>query len=336
MATAINWKTSTDGGYMYADELSDELRTSVQPMVRFRQLCEPDPGALEKGLHRGDQYRWNIYGNVSRQGRALDELQPMPETSFSTAQASLSVTEYGQSVPYTGKITALAKHDAVTIIHKQLKNDARKSFDIAAYTQFKLTLARFSPASGTSTTAIELNTNSTAPETNNVALGTGHVKAIVDTMRERNVPGYTPDDDYVAISHPTTFRGIRNELETIHQYTQEGLGLIFNGEIGRYEGCRFLEQSFIPKGGANDSTTWDPYGGVADAWDDAKSSWAFFCGGDTVNEAVVVPEEVRAKLPGDFGRSHGIAWYYLGGFGIYHANTSDTNQVRIFMWDSAA
>ena len=336
MSTAINWKTNADGGYMYADELSDELRTSVQPMVRFRQLCEPDPGALEKGLHRGDQYRWNIYGNVSRQGRALDELQPMPETSFSTAQASLSVTEYGQSVPYTGKITALAKHDAVTIIHKQLKNDARKSFDIAAHAEFKKCLTRVAPAGGTSTTSITLTTNAATSETNNVAMGTGHVKAIVDTMRERNVPGYTDDDDYVAIGHPTTFRPIRNELETIHQYTDQGMAQIFNGEIGRYEGVRFLEQSFIPKGGANDSTTFDPYNGVADAWNNAKSSWAYFLGGDTVNEAIVVPEEIRAKLPGDFGRSHGIAWYYLGGYGIYHANSADTAQSRIFMWDSAA
>ena len=62
MATAINWQTSEEGGYLYADELSDELRTALQPMVRFRQLCEPDPGALEKGLHRGDKYRWNYFG----------------------------------------------------------------------------------------------------------------------------------------------------------------------------------------------------------------------------------------------------------------------------------
>ena len=336
MATAINWATNSEGGYLYADELSDELRTALQPMVRFRQLCEPDPGALEKGLHRGDKYRWNVYGNLSRQGRELDELTPMPETSFSTAQAELTITEYGNSVPYTGKITAMAKHDAISIINKQLKNDARKAFDIAAHAQFKLTKLRVAPTSGTSTTAVTLTTNAATADTNNVAMGTGHVKAIVDLMRERNVPGYTEDDDYVTISHPTTFRPIRNELETIHQYIEPGQQKIYNGEIGRYEGCRFLEQSFIPKGGANDSTTFDPYTQTADAWNSAKSSWAYFCGGDTVNEAIVIPEEIRAKLPGDYGRSHGIAWYALSGFGIWHANSADTAQGRIFMWDSAA
>lgn len=55
--------------------------------------------------------------------------------------------------------------------------------------------------------------------------------------------------------------------------------------------------------------------------------------GDTVNEALVIPEEIRAKLPGDYGRSGGIAWYYLGGFGIFHDTAA---QSRIVKWDSAS
>lgn len=88
--------------------------------------------------------------------------------------------------------------------------------------------------------------------------------------------------------------------------------MILNGEIGRYESVRFVEQNFIPAGGAADSTTYDPWAVTPDGWNNGLSSWAFFCGGDTVTEAVCVPEEVRAKIPGDFGRSRGIAWYYLG------------------------
>lgn len=30
------WLTNTLGGYMYSDELSDVLRTHVQPLVKFR------------------------------------------------------------------------------------------------------------------------------------------------------------------------------------------------------------------------------------------------------------------------------------------------------------
>lgn len=332
MGATLQWSVSADGGYMYNDELSDTLRTALQPLTKFRQFCEPDEDAVNKGLHRGDKFYWNVYGDVATQGRKLNELSPMPETNFTVSQANLTMYEYGNSVPYTGKLNSLAKHDVLKIIDKSLKNDARKAFDIAAWEQFDACKLRAAPTGGTSTTSVTVTENGATATTNNVAMGTGHVKAIVDEMQERNIPGFV-EDDYVCISHPTTLRNFKNELETIHQYTDMGMQQIYNGEVGRYEGCRFVHQNFIPKGGANDSTTFDPYTKTADAWNNGASSWAFFFGADTVNEAMAVPEEIRAKLPGDYGRSGGIAWYYLGGFGIFHDTAA---QSRIVKWDSAA
>jgi len=215
MTTAMNWDTDASGGYMYSDELSDTLRTALQPLTKFRQFCEPDPDALEKGLNRGEKFYWNVYGDVATQGRRLSELSPMPETAFTVSQSSLTVTELGNSVPYTGKLTALAKHDVLKIIEKGLKNDARKAFDIEAYLQFDACKLRAAPTGGTSTTSVTVTENGATATTNNVAMGTGHVKAIVDNMRERNIPGFV-DDDYVSIGHPTTFRPFKNELETIN------------------------------------------------------------------------------------------------------------------------
>jgi hypothetical protein len=325
------WAVASEGGYLYSDELSKTLRRQVQPLTKFRQLCDAEDGT-EKGLTRGELFNWNVYSNVGTQGRRLTENQTMPETGFTILQHSLTVYEAGNSVPYTGKLTNLAKQDVVSIIDKTLKDDARKYFDIEAYLQFKSTPLRVSPASGNSTTSIELATNGVAPQTNAVALGTGHIKAIGDTMKMRNIAPYI-GDDYVSIAEVTTFRGLKNSLETLHQYTETGLAHIFNGEIGRYESFRFIEQTFIPGGGAADSTTFDPWTRTADAWNGAVSSWAFMMGADTVTEAVCVPEEIRAKIPGDYGRSRGIAWYYLGGFGLVHP---DATNARVMMWDSAA
>jgi hypothetical protein len=47
----------------------------------------------------------------------------------------------------------------------------------------------------------------------------------------------------------------------------------------------------------------------------------------------VVPEEIRLKLASDYGRSRGLAWYCLVGFGLVH---TDATNCRIVMWDSAA
>ena len=109
--------------------------------------------------------------------------------------------------------------------------------------------------------------------------------------------------------------------------------MILNGEMGRYEGMRYLKQNQIPKGGAINSATFDPYSNTADPWTSGKSSWIYFAGEDTVGEAIVVPEEIRAKLPTDYGRSKGIAWYALVGYGLIHQVAS---QSRVIKWDSAA
>jgi len=108
---------------------------------------------------------------------------------------------------------------------------------------------------------------------------------------------------------------------------------IKNGEIGRYRGVRFIEQTHIPAGGADDSTTYNPSAGTADAWNNAKSDWAYFMGADTVAEGVAVPEEIRGKIPDDYGRGRGIAWYALEGFGLSHPDAANG---RIVKWTSAA
>lgn len=258
----------------------------------------------------------------------------MPETNFTIVQGTLTITEAGNAVPYSGKLDDLSKFPVKTIINKVLKNDAAKWFDAKAHAQFNATPLRVVASGGTDTSSVLLTLNGTATETNSVALRIGHVRTIVSVMKERNIPAYA-NDDYYAVGWPTTFDTLRNDLEGIHQYTDQGLKMIMNGEFGRYRNVRFAEQTNVPKGGAADSATYNTFTNTADAWNNAKSDWAFFFGDDTVAEAIAVPEEMRGKIPTDYGRSKGVAWYYLGGFGIVHP-TADVTNARIVKWDSAA
>jgi N4-gp56 family major capsid protein len=325
------WATNSLGGYMYSDELSDILRTALQPIVRFRQFCDAKD-ATEKGLGKGDLFHWNVYSDVADGGEELDEQAAMPETNFTIGQGTLTVTEYGNSVPYSGKLDNLSKQPVSEIIHKVLKNDAKKTLDGAAHAQFNATTLTVAPTSGNHASAVTFEEGG-ATITNNVAMNKDHIKSIVDGMKERGIPPYM-NDDYFSVAWPTTFRTVKNNLEDIHKYVETGFTKIMNGEIGRYEGVRFVEQTNIAKGGAVDSTTWTFR--TADAWNNALSDWAFFFGEDTVAEALVVPEEIRGKIPGDYGRSRGVAWYYLGGFGIVHGPSGDADDARIVKWESAA
>jgi N4-gp56 family major capsid protein len=331
------WSSNTQGGYLYADNLSDYLRFELQPRTKMRNFCDASDKAI--GLHKGNTFRWDRFSKLANRGGPIDELQKMPETNFTIGQASLTIGEFGNSVPYTGLLENLGEIDVKDIIDQTLRDDCRQTLDRMTGYEFFRTSTRVAPTSGTSTTSLTLTTNGATATTNNVELGSGHIKAVSDIMKDRNVPAYD-GDDYCAITHATNMRTFKNDLEGINKYTEVGIQQIFKGEVGRYENFRFVEQNEIPKGHANDAafnktagSVNNIYQSVDDAWNNGKASWALFFGADTVLEAPAVPEEIRAKLPGDYGRDKGIAWYYLGGAGLVH---EDALNSRVFMFDSAA
>ena len=73
----------------------------------------------------------------------------------------------------------------------------------------------------------------------------------------------------------------RNRGERFAEITPDtGFKLIMNGEIGRYENVRYVEQTNIAKGSGTDGVTQTP-------WTNAKSDWMFVFGNDTVFELAV-------------------------------------------------
>ena len=314
------WAVNSLGGFFYTQNLSKELREALQPMERFRQFCDVKNAA---GKNKGETFTWDVVSDVGTAGTTLVETNTIPETQFTITQATLTITEAGNSVPYSGKLEALSQFAVRQPVMNALRNDANKFLDRRAAIQFNNALVRYV---GTSATGSATTVNGTATATNTSALNTTHIKAICDIMKERNIPAYV-GDDYMALAWPSTFRSLKNSLETLHTYTETGLKMIFNGEIGRYENFRYVEQTNVAKGISTD-------GGVTGtAWTGANSDWCYFFGEDTVAEGLAIPLEMRAKIPTDYGRSKGVAWYWLGGYGIIHGNTAA--QSRILKWDSA-
>lgn len=246
MAGGQVWGIDAQGGFMYSDELSDTLRTALQPMVRFRQFSDARD-ATEKGLHSGEEYNWNIYSDVATQGTDLTEysgtgattaLEPMPETYYTISQGSLTVTEKGNSVPFSQKLDNLSKHPVKEVVQKVLKNDANKALDTAAYTQFAATnVGVYGSGATNALAAVTFSTDGTAAGLG-VPMLTGHVKLIVDEMKENDVPAYD-GTHYFCLARPSTYRPIKDDLEEIRKYIDAGYQQIMNGEVGRYEGVRF-------------------------------------------------------------------------------------------------
>lgn len=328
------WAVNSLGGYYYSLNLSKELRMGVQATSKFRQFADVKD-AFGKVTRSGQTFTWDVVPMMGRGDRSLTETNTIPQGNHTVVQGTLTMNERGYSVPYTELLENLSQFAVRQPIMKVLKYDAMVDLDALVWQQFNKTPLR---AAATATgDAITLTTNSTATLTVSQGISTTNLKSIVDTMKGRNIPYYT-DRDYYAISRPLALRKLKDQLESIYQYTTDGLEMIMNGEIGRYSDTRFVEQTAIPSGGAADSTTFNPFTDTSDPWNVGTGSngdWVFVFGADTVCEAVHTPEEIRAKIPDDYGRSKGIAWYALLGYGITHNDSSNVAQARIVKFDSA-
>jgi hypothetical protein len=312
------WAVNSLGGYFHSENLSQKLREVVQPLCKFRQFCDIKDATMQ-GKRKGDTFHWDVYGNVASQGTTLVETSTMPETSFPIYQGTLTITEGGHSVPYTGKLDNLSMFAVGELVKKPLKNDASKFFDIQTEAQIGLTPLRVYPTGGTSTTAVTLSTTGTVGGTSTTAFLKGHAKAIIDLMTERNIPPFE-GGDYFAITWPTTISSFRDDLEDVYKYTPEGFKMIKSGEIGKYYETRWIKHTH--SGIAKDGTT--------------STDWIYFIGEDVVAEAICVPEEIRGKVPDDYGRSRGVAWYFLGGHGLAHTSSMNVDDVRVVKWESLA
>jgi hypothetical protein len=308
---------SAANGYMATPTLSEELRNDVQPVSRFTQFCDVEAAI---GKNAGETYTWNVYSDVADEASdvtGINENANMPEGNFDVTQGSITVKEFGKAVPYSGRYDDLSEHPVREIINKSLKNHAARTLDRVAHAAFDSSILTMT---STSATAATLQDDGTFSGVASDALSKAHIRLIAVEMEERNIPTYD-GENYVAIMRPATFEPVGLELEGIHQYVDSGWGQIINGEKGRYNGVRFVTQTNIADMG----------------WTNTDA--AYFFGSDTVTEAVACPLEVRGKIADDYGRGKGLAWYYLGNFGITHADQTSAStkaQARIIRWGSTS
>src|SRR3974390_1611581 len=181
------WAVSSLGGYLYSRQLSNVLRMAVQPLVKFRQFSDVRD-ASQQGRKKGDTFTWDVFSDVATAGGVLIETNTMPETNFTITQGTLTITEAGNSVPFSGKLDNLSKFPVIELIQKVLKNDAVKTFDRLSWVQFNQTPLRVYPAGGSSASgAITLTTNGTAGGNNNDPYSNLYAKSIVDTMKDSKI-----------------------------------------------------------------------------------------------------------------------------------------------------
>src|SRR3972149_6590652 len=99
----MNW--IDQGGYLANTELTKKFQTAAQPLMRFRQFVSLKNAM---GKSQGDPVNWDKVANISTFGGQLTETSTMPTADVPITKGTLSITEMGNSIPYTLKMKLLS------------------------------------------------------------------------------------------------------------------------------------------------------------------------------------------------------------------------------------
>lgn len=244
----------------------------------------------------------------------LSETVRIPEDEFDLSTTQITVTELGRAIPYTSLSLDLSKFDLENPIQKKLREQMRLVLDTKAATAFKNTLIKYQPVSASSGT---FTTNGTPGGAATSNMNIFHVEEIRDYMFDTLQVPPVDGDDYIGIFRTLGLRGIKRDpdWEEWHKYTNPQAK--YNGEVGRIEGTRFIE--------TNHARALDKVG-----TNDVLGEGVVF-GDESVVMAEALTPELRAAIPGDFGRSRAVAWYGIMAFDLIWdtANAGEAKVVHV-------
>ena len=112
--------TNSLGGFLTNNQLSAQLRYKAQTMQKFRQFCDV---MSEAGTNRGNKVFFDKISNISTGGGTLVETDTIPKRNYTILQGTLTMTEYGNSIPFTSKVKTLADMSVPDSIRQVLTND---------------------------------------------------------------------------------------------------------------------------------------------------------------------------------------------------------------------
>jgi N4-gp56 family major capsid protein len=264
------------------------------------------------GRNSGESVTLTRVQNITEPTSAdLEETVRIPEDEFNLSTKVITVKELGRAVPYTSLSQDLSKFDTENPIQRKLRDQMRLVLDTKAAVAFRSASVKYVPT-GAATNSITTNGTPSGPATSNMNFF--HVEEIRDYMFDTLQVPPLEGDDYIGIFRTLGLRGIKRDTkwEEWHKYLDPQAK--YNGEVGRIEGVRFIE--------TNHNNALRKIGTAS-----VLGEGVVF-GEDSVALAEAMTPELRAAIPGDFGRSKAVAWYGILEFGIIW-DTGNAGEARV-------
>lgn len=307
----FTWQFDAPTGVYKNHAMSEQLRYAAIAETKFMQFVTPESGY---GKKRGESITiTRISKLVVPTSGVLSENISIPEDVLTLTTVSITVVEWGRSVPYTSLSTDLSEFNTESIVQRALKDQMKVVLDNAAAAAFKTGQIK---AEMTGVAAVNFDTGGSATQAAVANLNLYGIEQIRDYMYSTLLVPPFEGDDYICLVSTKGKRGVMNDpaWEPWHRYTDPEAK--YNSEIGRMENIRFIE--------INNSGALSPNPGASQT----VQGEAVFFGADAVAMAVAEDPELRARIPLDYGRSRGVAWYGILQFGLVWT-TANAGEARV-------
>lgn len=289
----------------------DQVAWNKEVFFPYRANLYWDQMATIKGgtYHPGSSVSFLFWADLADATTALSETADVDAVALDDSTESIALTEYGNAVIPSALVRATSFKDIDRDVANIVGRNAAKTQD---------TLARTTIAAGTNVTyatgGSSTPTSRATVEAEDTLAGFDIAK-VVAQLRAADVPGLD-GELYGGIIHPHVSVDLRAETDAsgwLVPANYSDATKRWRGEIGTFNGVRFMESSTAPTYADTGSpSTVDVYGtvivgqgGIGKAW----GSGGGYDGGPN-------PTVVRGLPVDKLQRFHPIGWKMLAGYGI--------------------
>lgn len=228
-----------------------EMNLRTEPM--FRKFADKRPVDV---TNPGATVVFQLHNDLSRVTSALTEASDVDSVALNnTNKVQVTVNEYGNAVTTTERLALESLSAIDPAVADMLAYNLRDSLDALVYAKLVgLATGRYAGTSSDDETSVNGDDKTVGGTVTgaNAQLVAADIRKAVARLRAASVQ---PREGafYMGMLHPDTSYDLRTEAATSganvwrepHTYTEAGVGNVWSGEVGVYEGVKFVESARV-------------------------------------------------------------------------------------------
>ena len=281
---------------------------ALRPEMYFDQFADVQ---ATNATNPGSSIKFTVFADLAAATTPLGEAEDVTPVSMSDSQVTVTLEEYGNATVTTAKLRASSFMPVDPVAAQAVGYNAGLSID---------TIARNVVQAGDNViyaTGGATDPSSRTTVNSDDTLAANDVRRVVAQLRGANVP--TIGGSYVGFIHPDVSYDFRSATDAAAWRTPanyvnpEG---IYNGEIGMFEGVRFMESSRAPlfanaSNNSGSSGTIDVYGTLI------MGRQALAKGVSLGGEYGAQPTIVYGTVTDLLKRFRPVGWKHFVGYGVF-------------------